>query len=422
PTRTAATQPAGAGLTVIGDPDQAIYSFRGADVGFFLRFTTDHPDASRAELTTSYRSAPDIVASALQAVAPATLLPGRTLRAARPARGRVVLHEAPDEQAEAEWIAAQIDQLLGGASFHSLDSGRADGHGQGGLGLNDIAVLYRTDAQAGPLTRALTRAGLPFQKRSHDRLARRAGVQEIVAEMRLTAAAEEPRGPACGVPDTRKHPSGTPDARELAADARERIPAARGCTPDAHGVAADLAPAGQGPEVRDLVRAAVRRLAARAQRGPAADIRAAGEILLPLAGRCGRDMHRFLTEIAVGAEADALDPRAEAVPLLTVHAAKGLEFEVVFLAGCERGLLPLRLPGDTAGQAVDPAEERRLLFVAMTRARSLLLMTCAATRNRYGSDRAAGPSPFLAAIDPALLHRTAPRRPRPPAARQLKLL
>ncbi|HEY3735339.1 MAG TPA: UvrD-helicase domain-containing protein [Streptosporangiaceae bacterium] len=398
PAGAAAAQPAGAGLTVIGDPDQAIYSFRGSDAGFFLRFTADHPNASRAELTTSYRSAPDIVASALQAVAPATLLPGRTLRAAGPAPGRVVLHEAPDEQAEAEWITAQIDQLLGGASFHSLDSGRADGHGQGGLGLNDIAVLYRTDAQAEPLTRALTRAGLPFQKRSHDRLARRAGVREIVAEMRLTAAAEP------------------------AAEARERIPAARGYAPDGRGVADDLGPDSQGPEVRHLVRAAVRRLAARAQRGRAADIRAAGEILLPLAGRCGRDMHRFLTEIAIGAEADALDPRAEAVPLLTVHAAKGLEFEVVFLAGCERGLLPLWLPGDAAGQAVDPAEERRLLFVAMTRARSLLLMSCAATRTRYGSGRPAGPSPFLTAIDPALLHRTAPRRPRPPAARQLKLL
>ena len=93
--------------------------------------------------------------------------------------------------------------------------------------------------------------------------------------------------------------------------------------------------------------AAVRSLAAaRGERdATVTDIRAAGELLLPLARRCGTDLERFLAEIAVGAETDALDPRAEAVTLLTLHGAKGLEYDVVFLAGCERGLLPLRLPG-----------------------------------------------------------------------------
>ncbi len=72
------------------------------------------------------------------------------------------------------------------------------------------------------------------------------------------------------------------------------------------------------------------------------DIRAAGELLLPLARRCGADPDRFRSEVALGAETDALDPRAEAITLLTLHGAKGLEFDVVFLAGCEDGLLPLR--------------------------------------------------------------------------------
>jgi ATP-dependent DNA helicase UvrD/PcrA len=413
---------AGGDLTVIGDPDQAIYGFRGCDVGFFLRFAADFPAATEVELTTNYRSAPDIVTGALQAVAPSTLVPGRRLRAAAcppdagrsraSARGRTIaavgpvtaaggpvtaasgpvaaggrrakaadrsaaitVREAPDERAEAEWIAAEIDRLLGGASFHSLDSGRADGQGHGGLGLADIAVLYRTDGQAGPLTQALTRAGLPCQKRSHDRLAGRAGVAEIVREMRLTEA-----GPA------------------TAADA------------------------GTGQRtVGHRMRAAVRRVAAGAPPAAVADIRAAGEVLRPLADRCDRDMQRFLTEIAVGAEADALDPRADAVPLLTLHAAKGLEFEVVFLAGCERGLLPLWFPGADLGTAADEAEERRLLFVGMTRARSRLLLSCAAVRTRYGASRPTGPSAFLAAIDPGLLARDAPAA-RPRAARQLRLL
>ena len=157
------------------------------------------------------------------------------------------------------------------------------------------------------------------------------------------------------------------------------------------------------------------------------DVRAAGELLLPLARRCGDDLERFLAEIAVGAETDALDPRAEAVTLLTLHGAKGLEFDVVFLAGCERGLLPLRLPGSGPLTAAEAAEERRLLFVGMTRARERLLLSAAARRTRYGAGdgtgQVTGRSSFLAALNPV-----PPRlagsasRPRRPAERQLRLL
>ena len=330
----------GTGLTAIGDPDQAIYRFRGADVGIFGRFAADFPGATTVELTRNYRSSPEIVTAAMQAIAPTTLVPGRTAVAVRggPA-GVVTFDEAADEHAEAAWIAATIDQLLGGASFHSLDSGRADGHAHGKLGLSDIAVLYRTDAQAGPLGQALTRAGLPFQKRSHDLLARRSGVADIMREMRLVRT-----GPA--------RPARRPG----------------------DDVAGQMDVAGQ-------LTAAVRALAsARGERdATVVDIRAAGELLTPLARRCGADLERFLAEISLGAETDALDPRAEAITLLTLHGAKGLEFDVVFLAGCERGLLPLRLAGPVAD---DAAEERRLLFVGMTRARDRLLLTCAARRSQ----------------------------------------
>ena len=417
----------GKGLTVIGDPDQAIYGFRGADVGFFLRFDTDYPGAATAHLTRNYRSAPVIVTGALQAIAPSTLVPGRELRAAAlmPGRARggrgasssapaITVHEAGDEQSEAAWIAAAIDRLLGGSSFHSLDTGRADGHAAAhGLGLADIAVLYRTDAQTGPLGQALTRAGLPFQKRSHDLLQRRTAVPEIVHELYLAS----------------------PDGA-----------------------------AGRDGAVADRLAAAVRKLAGRSGSGraDAVDVLAAGEVLTPLARRCGADLERFLTEIALGAEADALDPRADAITLLTLHAAKGLEFSAVFLAGCERGLLPLWLPGagtrpagagsganggsrDNGGSQAknrsrdggegsaddgrpaarpgpDPAEERRLLFVGMTRARTHLFLTSAAKRRRHGTVIEAGPSPFLAAISPSLLTRTSPARSRRPTDRQLRLL
>jgi superfamily I DNA/RNA helicase len=387
----------GSGLTAIGDPDQAIYGFRGADVGFFLRFGEDCPAATRVQLTRNYRSAPVILAGALQAIAPSTLVPGRVLRATgRGGRGMsaaapaITVHEAGDERGEAAWIAEAIDRLLGGSSFHSLDTGRADGHAAQGLALADIAILYRTDAQAGPLGQALTRAGLPFQKRSHDLLQRRTAVPEIVREM---------------------------------------------CLADpVHGD-------GRGGTVANWLAAAVRRLTDRSttDRAIAVDVLAAGEVLAPLARRCGADLERFLTEIALGAEADALDPRADAITLLTLHAAKGLEFGAVFLAGCERGLLPLWLPGAGARQAdgtgggvggngfssrsdPDPAEERRLLFVGMTRARTHLFLTSAARRRRHGTVITAGPSPFLAAISQTLLCRASPPKPRRPADRQLRLL
>jgi DNA helicase-2/ATP-dependent DNA helicase PcrA len=374
----------GSGLTAIGDPDQSIYGFRGADVGFFLRFGQDYPAAATRQLQVSYRSSSPVVAAAAAVIAPATLAPGRRLRALA-AGPPVSAHEAADEGAEASWIGATIDELLGGSSFHSFDTGRVSSDGHAGLSLADIAVLYRTDAQAGAIGQALTRANLPFRKGSHDLLQRRTGVPEILAELRM---------------------SGTVSAK--GADAQPGEP----------GEPAEAA------AVAGLLSAAVTRVAGRYPAGPQGiDALAAGEVLAPLARRCGTDLERFLTEVSLGATVDAMDPRADAITLLTMHAAKGLEFEVVFVAGCEDGLLPLRLPGPRGGlmPRADQAEERRLLFVAMTRARSRLLLSYAAARTRHGTEAAAGPSPFLRSVGPDLLD-PATARPRRTAQRQLRLL
>ncbi|MDF2742492.1 MAG: UvrD/REP helicase, partial [Actinomycetia bacterium] len=353
-----------ANLCVIGDPDQAIYGFRGADVGFFLRFTEDFPAATVVRLTRNYRSSPAIVAGALQAIAPSTLVAGRELAAmaGQDAPARITVHQAASDLAEAEFVVQTVDRLLGGASFLSLDSGRADGGAEHGLSFADIAVLYRTDAQSGPLAEALGRAGMPFQKRSHDRLGDRPAVRALVRALR-----DRP-------------PTGD---RSLAA----RLATAAGAQTD-------------GGEAAEAL-----------------------ELLAPLAARCGDDLDRFLAELALGDEVDTWDPRADRVSLLTLHAAKGLEFPVVFLVGCEDGLLPLRFGPQPSPE--ETAEERRLFFVGMTRARSHLFLSHARKRAWRGSVREAEPSPFLADLEAALLdHASSParRRPQPATGDQLSLL
>ena len=143
-----------------------------------------------------------------------------------------------------------------------------------------------------------------------------------------------------------------------------------------------------------------------------AAIRAAADVLAPLAARCGGDLDRFLDELALGAEVDTWDPRADRISLLTLHASKGLEFPVVFIVGCDDGLLPLRSWHRVSGHRVsgpraevDYAEERRLLFVGMTRATTRLELFTAAKRTLRGELTECVPSPFLASINQALLER-----------------
>jgi superfamily I DNA/RNA helicase len=150
----------------------------------------------------------------------------------------------------------------------------------------------------------------------------------------------------------------------------------------------------------------------------AGDDHAAVELLAPLAARCGDDVERFRTELALGVEVDTWDPRADLITLLTLHAAKGLEFPVVFVVGCEDGLLPLRWPG-TEPSRDELDEERRLLFVGMTRAQRHLYLSHAAERALRRAIR----SPFLADLDPAGYERIGDAIPRKrPKQSQLRLL
>jgi superfamily I DNA/RNA helicase len=366
----------------IGDPDQAIYSFRGADVGYFLRFREDFPHARVVRLTRNYRSSAPIIATASQVIAPTSLVRGRRLDPARldPDAPLVGLHTAASPAAEAEWVTATVDELVGGVSHRSFDSGRVDSRAgvRDALSFADIAVLYRTDAQAAPVVEALTRAGIPVQKRSHDRLQARRAVAEIARELRFTPAAD------MSLVDRVR------SAGNALASGRPRLFEVDGSAP------AQLS---------------------------AAEVYSAVEVLVPLASRCGDDLEALLQALATGAEVDALDPRAQAVTLLTLHASKGLEWPVVFLIGCEDDLLPLRLPGQPVDES-GVAEERRLLFVGLTRAQSRLFVSHTTQRTRHGATRQPARTPFLDPVDPGLFERvgTVDDAPSTPRHRQLRLL
>jgi DNA helicase-2/ATP-dependent DNA helicase PcrA len=356
--------PPGANLCAIGDPDQSIYGFRGADVGIFLRFREDYPSARVVHLTRNYRSTRTLVEAACQAIRPGSLVPGRRLVAVRNgACERIVIQRAASERAEAELVIHTLERLLGGTSYFSFDSGRVGAGGAPDLSFRDVAILYRTEAQTPPLVEALGRAGIPFQKRSHRPLAEQPGVKALIPALRAQVGEEN------------------------------RVEALLDRT------VAALA-AGEGAP------------------GPSA-LLAAADLLRPLAIRVGMDLETFLAEVALGGEVDAWDPRAEGVSLLTLHASKGLEFPVVFLVGCEDGLLPFSFSGAGPG---DATEERRLFFVGITRAGSRLFLFHSRKRASRGEAAEARPSPFLADLAEALLDRPdepvlAPRRPE-----QLRLL
>jgi superfamily I DNA/RNA helicase len=282
-----------------------------------------------------------IVEAACQAIRPASLVPDRRLVAVHGGTAgpderdeRIVVASAGSERAEAELVVHTLERLLGGTSSFSFDSGRV-GYGDiPNLSFADVAILYRTEAQAPPLVEALARAGIPFQKRSHRPLLEQPGVSGLIQSLREQSA------------------SGSVEALlDLAVSDGER---------------------------------------------------AAAELLRPLAVRAGDDLGRFLAEVELGAEVDTWDPRAEGVSLLTLHASKGLEFPVVFLVGCEDGLLPLSWPDSTEE---DIHEERRLFFVGITRARSRLFLFHSRRRMLRGETAAALPSPFLEDLQAELLER-----------------
>jgi DNA helicase II / ATP-dependent DNA helicase PcrA len=343
-------------LCVIGDPNQAIYGFRGADASCFDRFKRDFPAAKIIPLRRNYRSTGTIVAASGQVIAARDT--GTIGEIVRDMQERIRIETAPTEAAEAESVVKAVERMIGGHSFFSIDSGRANGTGGGNHSFGDFAVLYRTDHQSMALCEAFDRSGIPYKRSSHAALADDPAVRALLQEL-----GEAPTDPL-------------PDALPTAA---ERL-AQRNGTP------------------KDIT---------------------ALQRLVTLAASCGNDRARFLDVAALASEAEFWDARADRVSLLTLHAAKGLEFAVVFIVGLEDGLLPLRWSNiDEAALA----EERRLFYVGMTRAKDRLILSRARQRQWRGRLRPLAPSPFLRDIEAELLKQQDTVLPRAkPQDRQLKL-
>jgi len=346
-------------LCAVGDPDQAIYGFRGSDPAYFGRFANDYPGARTIALSRNYRSVGSVVRLATAVIERAPQRAPRPLQPVSPCGNQVLRQVLADERAEADFIAAEIEAQVAGTSFLSMDAGRAsEGNA---LAFHQIAVLVRLSAQADVIEEALDRGGIPCHRLGDDAFAARPYVAEILAKLR-------------------RHVDGR-------------------------------AAAAQRPSVADLLA----QLAPEAATDPRG--RRALELLQAFAVPFGADAPAFLAEMAIAREND-LEHLPQKVALLTLHASKGLEFPLVFIAGCEDGILPLRLPWLPPA---DQEEERRLLYVGMTRAQQRLVLTAAARRTLAGRTVENRACPFLDDMPAELLatSRAAPRRRK---ARQLSLL
>lgn len=375
----------GAGFFAIGDPNQSIYGFRGAAADVRQRLEARLPGLRVVSLAENYRSGQGILDAA------SILLPTPPRLAALPGRASdLELVEAPDARHEASLIATRIGRLLGGTSHTLLDAS-----GGANLAPGDVAVLVRFRALIPPLKAALELAGLPCSAPEAEVFweePRVVAILRVAERLFGLPAPDEPD--ALGEPGAPKS-SGSVDAPNLAEAAGHADPPVKADLPEFLLL--------QGPRV----------LPTALRETPPFD-------RFFWDGAAFRDLCQAFDEhggwvglldwVRLETGFASIRQSAQKVRILTLHAAKGLEFEAVFLPALEQGILPLA-PFDGADLTAEAlAEERRLLYVGMTRARSLLCLSFARSRRVYGQALVQRPSDFLtdltAQLPGQLLRRT----------------
>jgi len=407
-------------LMVVGDPDQSIYGWRGADVRNILDFETAFPSARVVPLEINYRSKELILSAANAVIGENVNRPKKILRASRKGGDKITLVETSNEKDEAQWIVSEIQDQIQSTQ---------------GLSICDCAVLYRTNAQARALEDAFLRARMPYQVVGGLRFYQRREIQDVLAYLRLISNPKDKTAfdrivnyPRRGIGHTtREH------LTRWAVDQGVTMLEAAGRAEEVPGI--------RTAGVRGLKQFAdlMRRLSVRATQetigemleglvedinlikhlnneGPDGEDRVRNVIEL-IAGTLDFDatlaqtiepdeidtfteLDLFLQEVALIADLDGLDPGSETVTLMTLHNAKGLEFSLVFIAGLEEGLFPLSRAYDEA-DALE--EERRLFYVGITRAEDKLFMSWARQRRRAGDFTYGSLSSFASAIPDELL-------------------
>jgi len=414
-------------LAVVGDDDQSIYSWRGADLRNILDFERDYPDATVVKLEQNYRSTQLILDAAHAVVSRNEARKDKKLWTENPRGVQIERFEADSEDEEAEWVARQVEALVGGrGAGGSFLARRADEGDEQRYFLRDIAVMYRTNAQSRAIEEAFLRYGLRYQLVGGTRFYQRREVKDALAYLRVTrsdydAAAYERiiNVPARGIGDKTITLIRDEAARragnvwvalvelaqnaELATRTRSSIASFVAMIESLRRRVGVLAL----PELLDAV------LEESGYRAMLLDGSQEGEDrwanlleLREVVNRYGDldpddAVDRLLEETALVADQDSYQKDADAATLITLHAAKGLEFDIVFITGLEEGVFPHSRSLDDQRQM---EEERRLAYVGLTRARHRLYLTHAAMRATWGRGGFSVPSRFLLEIPPDLVH------------------
>ncbi len=413
-------------LAVVGDDDQSIYSWRGADLRNILDFERDHPTTKVVKLEQNYRSTQTILDAAHAVVSRNEGRKEKKLWTNRGAGTAITLFDAYNEYEEAEFVARQVERLTGSGrgGLNAMLTARADDEA-GSLRYGEIAVTYRINAQSRVLEESFVRFGIPYQLVGGTRFYERREVKDALGYVRLSRntsdrvalervinvpargignkTLEELRASAEGrggtlwdaIERVRENPNLSPRARTALSGFAELVrgfAAIAAAEPPSAIFDAVYERTGLREQLQDGTDDDEERWTNLLElRNHAAEF---DELAIP------EGLERFLEEVALVSDQDELEDRPERVTLITLHAAKGLEFPVVFIVGLEEGLLPHRRALEDDREL---EEERRLAYVGMTRAKDRLYLVHANHRSTWGVGAASEPSRFLAELPEELL-------------------
>lgn len=393
-------------ICVVGDADQSIYAWRGADIRNIIDFTRDYPDAASIKLEQNYRSTKTILHAANAVIDNNESRPKKTLWTENPAGNKIIHYQAQTEHDEADYIAGVI------YNRHEIS------HEPYG----DMAILFRTNAQSRVLEEKLMRYAIPYTMVGGTKFYDRKEIKDILAYLRLLYNPEDSLS-LTRIINVPKRNIGATTMEHVAAYAEEQgislfealsstdeIPVTKRAKASLENFAAmifDLLNDIEGKDVLSLIETVIKQtgygdmLDKEAEHDPQGESRKenVGEFLSVakdyMDSNPEGNLQDFLENVALVSDVDDFESSDSKVTLMTLHAAKGLEFPVVFLTGLDEGLFP------HSRTLMDPAqveEERRLAYVGITRAERQLYVTNAVTRTMYGRISAYMPSRFLAEI------------------------